>query len=189
MDTGFRDTSLAADMGVSLLPIEKEVEAVLGDISEIDTIFLTHSHWDHISNLDLYNSKQIVMAKNAYTIAMESGTEEVKSSLTKGTIILVEKELLVADKFLFRVIGGHTADSSVLFFEEKGKKYVITGDECYLQDNVFQNIPIGICDNPQKNEEFVRFCHEERYVPLPFHDGNVLEKFKRISENIVTIDL
>ncbi len=187
VDTGFHDTSLAADMGVDLIPIAKEVEMLFGDLCEIDTIFLTHSHWDHINNLPLYKPKNIVMAKNAYTIAMESGTKEVKSSLANGEIILVDKEYFVSDKFLFRVIGGHTPDSSVIFFEEGGVKYVITGDECYVQDNVFQNIPIGICDNPAKNEEFVRFCHEEGYVPLPFHDGGILKRYDRVSENIVRI--
>lgn len=186
VDTGFRDRTLAENMGVVLIPVEKEVEAVLGGM-EIDTIFLTHSHWDHINNLDLYKPRQIIMAKTAYEMAMESGTKEVIRSLSENNVVLVEQKQLVEDRFLFRIIGGHTPDSSAIFFEAAGQNYVITGDECYVQDNVNLNIPIGISENAEKNEEFVRFCHEKKYVPLPFHDGEIMEKYERISENVVRI--
>lgn len=187
VDTGFRDEALAVDMGVVLLPVAEEIGRVFGGMPSIDTIFLTHSHWDHINNLDLYKPAQIIMSEASYRLAMEEGTEQIKRSLAQGNITLVEKEQLVANKFLFRVIGGHTSDSSVIFFEEAGEKYVITGDECYLRDNVYKNIPIGICDDSRKNEAFVRFCHERKYTPLPFHDGEILEEYKRVSEHVVRI--
>ena len=187
VDTGFRDGSLAAEMGVTLLSVEEELEQVFGRDLSIDTIMITHSHWDHINNLDLYKPQKIIMAEEAYRMAMEEGTEDVKRSLSIAELTLIKKELLVADRFLFRVIGGHTPDSSVIFFEEMGKKYVITGDECYLQDNIYKNIPIGICVDPKKNEEFIHFCHERDYIPLPFHDGGILEKYEKMSEHIVRI--
>lgn len=187
VDTGFRDAALAAEMKVDLIPVKEELEKVFGGKLPVDTIFITHSHWDHINNLDLYTPERIIMAKAAYQSAMDEGTEAVKRILSERKITLVEEELLVDDQFLFRVIGGHTLDSSVLFFRENGKKYVITGDECYVQDNIYKNVPIGISFDPEKNEEFVRSCHEEKYIPLPFHDGGLLEKFERVSENIVRI--
>lgn len=187
VDTGFRDAVLAADMGVTLLSVEEEWKQVFGGGLPIDTIWITHSHWDHINNLDLYKPERIVMAEAAYRLAMEEAPETVKQSLSVANLTLVKEELLVDDRFLFRVIGGHTPDSSVIFFEEMGKKYVITGDECYVQDNIYKNSPIGICADPKKNEEFVRFCHEGNYIPLPFHDGSILEKYERVSEHIVRI--
>lgn len=187
VDTGFRDDSLAAKMGVTLLSVEEELEQVFGRELSIDTIMITHSHWDHINNLDLYKPQKIIMAEEAYRMAMEEGTEEVKRSLSIAELTLIKKELLIADRFLFRVIGGHTPDSSVIFFEEMGEKYVITGDECYLQNNVYKNIPIGISADPEKNEKFIRFCHEGNYIPLPYHDGGILEKYEKVSENIVRI--
>lgn len=187
VDTGFRDACLAAEMGVTLLPVEEELERLFGRGISIDIIWITHSHWDHINNLDLYTPRTIVMADKAYRMAMEEGTGDVKRSLSAADVTLVKEELLVEDRFLFRRIGGHTPDSSVLFFEEKGDKYVITGDECYLRDNIYKNIPIGICSDPGKNEKLVRFCHEGKYIPLPFHDGSLLETYEKMSDNIVRI--
>ena len=40
IDTGFQDRRVAAEMGVSLLPIEKEIMQVFGSFPEIDAIFL-----------------------------------------------------------------------------------------------------------------------------------------------------
>lgn len=187
VDTGFRDVSLAAEMGVDLLAVEAELEKLFGGELSIDTIIITHSHWDHINNLDLYSPARIIMSKAASRIALEEGTDEIKRILQERAVTLVEDRILIDDLFLFQVIGGHTPDSSVLFFEEEGKKYVITGDECYVRDNVYKNIPIGISTDPDKNEEFVRFCHEKKYIPLPFHDRGILDKYERISENVVRI--
>lgn len=186
VDTGFRDEELAEKMGVHIFPMG-EVEQVFGKMPQIDTVIITHSHWDHINNLDLYPEASVVMAKKAYEIARETGTDAVKERLMGGNLTLVEDECWIADKFLFQLIGGHTPDSSVVFFEEAGKKYVITGDECYQRENVIRNIPIGLTSDAEKNEKFIASIHEQDIIPLPFHDASILEKYTRLSENIVQI--
>lgn len=186
-DTGFRDKALAADMGVILLPAEKEIEQVFGRMPDISTIILTHSHWDHADNLDLYPEAEVIMAAKTKEILLESGTKPVKQRLSGPGITTVEAGCVVLEKFRFRVTGGHTPDSSVVFFEESGTEYVITGDECYLCDNLTKNIPIGISADAARNEEFIRRAHEKGLVPLPFHDVSVLTKYPRLSENIAEI--
>lgn len=39
----------------------------------------------------------------------------------------------------------------------------------------------------KKNEKFIHFCHERNYIPLPFHDGGILEKYEKMSEHIARI--
>lgn len=88
-DTGFRDGRLAAEMGVSLFSTDEEIRRVFGSFPEIDAIFLTHSHWDHMNAL----------------------------------ISLVEVRECFYDRFHFEVIGGHTPDSSVLYFQTGNDTY------------------------------------------------------------------
>lgn len=186
-DTGFREQAMAADMGVLLLPVAEEIKAVFGGMPEIHTIVLTHSHWDHADNLDLYPGAGLVMPAKTREILSESGTEPVKQRLTKSVITTVEEDYVLMDKFRLQVIGGHMPDSSVVFFEEGGTDYVITGDECYVCDNIIRNIPIGICTDAAKNAEFIRMAHEKGLVPLPFHDVSLLTRYPRLSENIVRV--
>lgn len=187
IDTGFRNEQLAKTMGVTLLPVEKEVKKVFGEIPLPGQIVITHSHWDHINNLDLYPGVPIFMARAAYENALENGEESVKKCLCEGEVTLVDMEKEMDDTFRFEVIGGHTSDSSVLFFEESGTKYVITGDECYHCDNVRRNIPIGICENAEKNAAFIDEMHREGRIPLPFHDACIMKEYLKLSPNIVRI--
>lgn len=186
-DTGFRDKKLAGDMGVTLLPVEQELEEIFDGSQEISTVIITHSHWDHINNLDCYPKAEVIMARAAYDMAMDSGIPEVKERLQKGDVCLVDTECWIENQFRMEVIGGHTPDSSVVFFENEGSRYVITGDECYQCANVENNIPIGICYDADKNASFVERCHREKWTPLPFHDGAVLKRYQRLTEHIVRV--
>ena len=186
IDTGFRDQETADKMGVHFLPAG-EAELVFGRMPEIDTVIITHSHWDHINNLDLYPEAAVVMSRKAYEMARKNGTDGVKRRLRGDAITLVDDELLIDGKFLLRVIGGHTPDSSVVFFEEAGEQYVITGDECYQIENVERNIPIGITSDAAKNEQFIASIHGTDITPLPFHDVSILAKYRRVSENVVQV--
>ena len=129
----------------------------------------------------------VVMSRKAYEMARKNGTDGVKRRLRGDAITLVDDELLIDGKFLLRVIGGHTPDSSVVFFEEAGEQYVITGDECYQIENILRNIPIGITSDAAKNEQFIASIHGTNITPLPFHDVSILAKYRRVSENVVQV--
>ena len=190
-DTGFRDEKLAENMGISLLNINGEIQQVFGEMPRIKTIVLTHSHWDHINNIDLYPESEIILASKAYETAMESGTEAVKARLSKrinrGAVWLVEEECTIDEKFFFQVIGGHTSDSAVITFEDQGRVYCITGDECYTCENMRRNIPIGIASDHEKNSSFLSVANARGWIPLPFHDVSVLSDYEQLTENISRI--
>lgn len=189
IDTGFRDEWLAAEMGVTLLPTDEEIRRVFGSFPEIDTIFLTHSHWDHMNNIDLYPNARLIMSKQTYEQAMEEGNASVRERLreTKAPISLVDERECFHDIFYFEVIGGHTPDSSILSFRKGNDTYCMTGDECYFCENMEQNIPIGISFCSEKNELFLQKAHDRGWIPLTFHDAGILGKYDRLTENIVRI--
>lgn len=189
IDTGFRDQRLAAEMGVDLLRIEQEIRQVFGVFPEIDAIFLTHSHWDHIGNIDLYPYARLILSRQAYAQAVAEGSAPVQKRLqdTDAPISLVEDTECFYDLFRFEVIGGHTPDSAVIYFNHDSDVYCVTGDECYVCDNMVYNIPIGISFCGEKNEKFIQETHSRGVIPLPFHDAAILERYDRLTENIVRI--
>ncbi|MDP4089832.1 MAG: MBL fold metallo-hydrolase [Bacillota bacterium] len=186
-DTGFRDEEAAAGMGITLIDVKDEVRHILVDPSCVDTIFITHSHFDHIGNLDLYDKASVIIPKQEYDIAFKEGSAAVKARLVAGDVVLVEDHYLFEDKFRFQVIGGHTPGSSVIYFEEYNKSYVIAGDECYSCDNIFSNVPNDYCADHQKNAEFIADAHNRNLIPLPYHDNKIILNYDRVSENISRI--
>lgn len=187
-DVGFRDENLADQMGIKLLPIENEIGQLLGKNPMIHKIVLTHSHWDHVNNLDLYPEAKVIVAKETFDEILEQcSIEVVKNRLINGNVVLVDNEYVIEDKFHFCVVGGHSAGSSVIYFEEDGRTYVLTGDECYSLDNMLKNIPIGIYKDTEKNTSFIENAHLKGCIPLPCHDGRVMSQYEKLSENIVRI--
>lgn len=187
IDTDFRDEATAEKMGVTLIDVDSEVKNIIGGKDNIDTIFITHSHFAHIDNLDLYEKPNVIISKKEYDFALIKSPEPVKSRLKADNVILVDDEYIFDNKFRFKVIGGHTPGSAVIYFEEGEMNYVIAGDECYMCDNIYKNVPNGNCCNSENNEKFISDAHDKGLIPLPFHDISILRQYERVSENIVRI--
>lgn len=187
IDTGFRNKKIAEYYKIDLIDVQDEVNRLLGDNYKADVIFITHSHFDHSDNLDLYPESEIVIAKAEYDIALEKYKGAVKKVLLSHKLHFVEDEYLYQGKFLFRVIGGHSPGSSVIYFEEEGRHYVLTGDECYSCDNIIKNIPSGVYFNGVNNIEFIADAHNRSLIPLTFHDDKLFEIYEPVSRHIVRI--
>ena len=84
IDTGFRDKTLATNMGVTLLDVEQELLNVFGKIPQIHKVILTHSHWDHVNNLDLYQGASVVLSQETYNSIMQEGEIAVKNAFVNS---------------------------------------------------------------------------------------------------------
>jgi glyoxylase-like metal-dependent hydrolase (beta-lactamase superfamily II) len=186
-DTGFRDKSVAKKWEVELINIGQEIRNIIDDLNCVDTVFITHSHFDHIENLDLFEKSLIIISKTEYDIAIKKCSKPVKRRLKKNSIVTVKDEYLFDNKFIFKVVGGHSIGSSVVYFSENEKDYVITGDECYVCDNMLSERPIGSFNNLLKNMEFLSDSRIKGLIPLPCHDVKIFENHTKVSENIVRI--
>jgi glyoxylase-like metal-dependent hydrolase (beta-lactamase superfamily II) len=185
-DTGFRDQKTADGCGVDLYSVDKEMKAITRS-RKPDLIFITHTHFDHTDNLDLYPDSGIIISRAEYDTALSRYSGRTADILKSDRIHIVENEYLYKDKFLFKVIGGHTKGSSVVYFEEKGREYVIAGDECYFIDNVRRNLPSGKVYDSGRNEAFIQDAHDRKLVVLPFHDNRIFDEYEHVSDNIARI--
>ncbi|WP_256757362.1 MBL fold metallo-hydrolase [Cohnella sp. WQ 127256] len=185
-DVGFRDPVIAKNWGIDLFNVDKEIKHIF-NFNHVDVVFITHSHFDHIDNLDLFPDSQIVIGYDEYLHALKNGSSSVKERLLKENVVTVKDEIIFDNKFNFKVIGGHTIGSSVIYFEHNEKNFVITGDECYKCDNLITKKPIGIYSNTEKNESFINDAFNKGCIPLPYHDLTIFQTYKEISRNIVQI--
>ncbi len=187
IDTGFRDENTANQWGITCTDIEKELEGLFGKRSLVDTVIITHSHFDHIENLDLFHTPEIIMSKIDYEIAIQQCSPAIREKLLQCRVVTVENEYVCNDLFRFKVIGGHSSGSSVIYVESNSNNYVITGDECYWCDNLISNRPIGIFSSTEKNERFINDAHQRGLIPLPFHDLKIFQQYPAVSKHIVRI--
>lgn len=113
--------------------------------------------------------------------------EAIKKCLKQNKVILIEDELEFEGVFTIKVIGGHAKGSSVIYFQKDDKSYVLTGDECYLCDNMLSQRPVGTHYNLEKNLAFLRICKEEGTIVLPCHDLRLMSDYPKVSEHIIRI--
>lgn len=86
--------------------------------------------FDHIDYLDLFDTPEIIISKLDYDIALEKCSQSIKEKLLQCNVVTVENEYIYDNLFRFKVIGGHSNGSSVVYFKLDNNDYVITGDEC-----------------------------------------------------------
>lgn len=184
-DTGFRSEETAREFGSYLLDVKEEVLALTG--GRADIIFITHEHFDHVENLELYQGAHIIVAKDSWEEIQKAYPKATGQLMQTSNIQMVEDVFVLHGSFCFEVIGGHTKGSSVIYFNDGEKKFVISGDETYMLDNFERQIPNGNVYSLEKNWEFIKKIHKEGIIPLPSHDGSVIEKYPRVSEHIVRI--
>lgn len=142
---------------------------------QISKVFLTHSHYDHMSGIMNFKNAVIYMSKKEYEYMHSEGNSHKPFLLEQisfldekkaaGKLILTE-EIYEEEGVRCQVVGGHTPGSMLVTIEE----YMFTGDAVFLLKNVVSETPIGFCANPEEARRAVSICKAHKGVVLTGHD-------------------
>lgn len=156
------DDGAGFEMSVFKKPVEVLKEYGL-DPSEITDVIITHSHHDHIEAIGYYKNATIHIQKDEYDIARKYIPENFK-------INRIDDEFSLTDRVTMRKIGGHSTGSCIVLADN----YVLCGDECYYLKNLTEKIVTGASCDKQKSKEFIGEYSKNKYIPLLFHDPQIL---------------
>ncbi len=153
---------------------------------DIGYVFITHLHFDHVDNLDLYKNAKIVVSKRGLDAATANpgwvgswAPGKTLMGLTdtwKDRVIAVDDTEVLPGINVFWV-GGHTPCSQMIKVETAEKSAILTGDTVFLQKNLERNIPIGVYDNIEECRAAMKSLANLDAIILPGHDANVFERF------------
>jgi glyoxylase-like metal-dependent hydrolase (beta-lactamase superfamily II) len=147
-DTGFADTEYSKRFGLSYFQNPAKVLESAGfQTSEIDSIIITHSHFDHLGGILLFPNASIYIQKSEYENFSKSSdyskySNRFQKAKKENKLFLLEDSLNLYNSIWIQKTGGHTIGSQIIRFQKKGISYVITGDECYFVDACIQKISI-----------------------------------------------
>ena len=120
------DTIIQVDMGVSLRAVKRGLEVLDASVEDIDALFVTHEHNDHIRGLPLYQRRE----KEIY-----AGKGTIPG--LKGEHVLYEGEAVEVGEFTvlpFR--SSHDANNPMNFIIlAGGKKFGYVTDTGYIRPN------------------------------------------------------
>jgi glyoxylase-like metal-dependent hydrolase (beta-lactamase superfamily II) len=122
---------------------------------EVDTVVLTHTHRDHIENLDMYpKAKVYVHAGSDVPIP--------------GAIVIDESDYRLCDGVRLVHTPGHCPEQMSVFVDAD-RRYVIAGDAIPLEDNFFKNLPPRLNTDPELALKSIKRIREYADVVIPGH--------------------
>lgn len=103
--------------------------------ADIDTIILTHLHFDHCANTDLFPTARFILQQKEWEFAhhpaasqREIYVPELINMIGERDLVLVEDYYEVADGVAVHLVPGHTSGQQAVSISTVDGTYVLAGD-------------------------------------------------------------
>ena len=156
--------------------LAKELERQKIDPKKVDTLIISHSHWDHAMNPDLFPNAKIFIGKSEY----EYGKNIMKSDWATPSYInrlydgrnkeLVDSEFEIESGVKIIGIPGHTPGTLGLEVETKKGTAVLGSDALFSAKSFLAGIPLLVFHSKQKAKESMKRMKKEGSLFYPGHD-------------------
>lgn len=195
IDTGFnqaaadkrkREFLRCPSQGLSLLGV---------DAAEVEDVIITHLHYDHVGNFDLFPSANFHLQDSEMAYAtgrlmkdpFYSGAFEVDEvvamvrNVYAGRVEFYDGEVELAKNISLHHVGGHTKGLQVVrLWTEKGW-LVLASDASHYYANMEQRRPFPILVDQDKmiaGWDRMRELVDDESRIIPGHDPEVMKRFK-----------
>lgn len=170
------------------LPLQAQLASIGLSPDDIDAVILTHLHYDHASNADLFGRARFFIGEREWDWARGDDARAALPHLA-GTLAFIEA--LPADRLSLlpdsaeplkgvrtRHVGGHTPGSIMVECEMDSGRVIMPGDAIFLLDNLRRKIPIGLTSSPEESRAVIDLLSDFDGVVLPSHDLDAARQFK-----------
>lgn len=200
VDTGFSEQG-GEKRGRTMLIRPDEALARLDiDPAEVSDLILTHGHYDHIGNIDLFPNSRIHMASSEYGFWTSPMADRVQFSYyseerevrllrearAEGRLRVFEDELEPFPGVRISRVGGHTPGQAMVYVDSPGGTVLLASDALHFYEELERDMPFtAVCDLPAMYRAFERIRSERGTVYellVAGHDRRVLEDYPACPE-------
>ena len=185
VDTGLEHVAEMNEGAAHVLaePIVQRPEEDIRAPEDIRCVFITHLHFDHIDQLDLYSNARYVVSKRGLEEALATDpswapakTLELLSETAKHrTLAIDDDEVYPGIDVVWT--GGHSPCSQVVYVRTESGDVALAGDAIFRIDQLESNIPIGIYHDLDDARAAIDKLNSRQAIVLPSHDPAVFERF------------
>ncbi|MGH9272034.1 MAG: N-acyl homoserine lactonase family protein [Ilumatobacteraceae bacterium] len=186
---------------VSLAERLAGIEVSPGDV---DHVVLTHLHWDHAGNLDLFPSASVwvqddelsfwsspVAAAPVFQLGVEADhLTAIHRARGEGRVHLVTADVEVVPGMTAHGVGGHTPGSQIVTVDTTHGRAVLASDIAFYSHNVTRQWPTAIfTDLPAvvRALDRVRRLASHPDLIVPGHDPIVAERYQPVGTGVTLI--
>ncbi len=124
--------------------------------SQVETLLVTHLHWDHFASPRLFSSARFYLQRRELAFWRSDAAQyhfinhflgdlpEAERLLEEGRLELVDEEAEVADGLCLHWVGGHTPGLQIVRFRTREGWAVLAADAAYVYRSLESMIPPGI---------------------------------------------
>jgi glyoxylase-like metal-dependent hydrolase (beta-lactamase superfamily II) len=175
------------------LPEDETIEAIIEkaqiDPEEVDTVFVSHLHVDHSSNVSRFPNAKVVLSRKGWLTYMKkdrpyyyddvlfpTGPIKYIAGLPPERVLLVDEEEEVLPGITAFWVGGHTPGTMAVEVDTAKGKVVFSSDVAVFIDNVTQSRPIGLFYSLWECYEAYSKINARADVIISGHDPRVLDE-------------
>lgn len=194
IDTGLGDIDEVSEMqsryGVDFVASRTEGQDLVAGLAkfgvkpeDIDIVVLTHLHFDHVGNTELFPNATFLVQKDELPQATEPPhfcmfyypEYAYKIEQIRDRLQIIEGDYEIEPGVRLEKIGGHTPGSMVVMVDTAVGTVCLTSDVMYNYKNLELNWPMGsFWDLPELLAGYDRL-RKEADIIVPEHDWKFLE--------------
>jgi glyoxylase-like metal-dependent hydrolase (beta-lactamase superfamily II) len=200
VDTGF-DPQVGARRGRTCVyePLDGLVRLGI-DPGDVDTIVVSHLHYDHIGNLAAFPQARLVVPRkelefwtgayaDRHQFASHVEAEEIarlEEAHRSGRVRLVDGREQIVDGITAIVVGGHSPGQQVTVVSGTAGDVVLTSDAVHFYEELEADRPFGVVADLERMYGAYDLVKELGTAPgaviVPGHDPDVMARFPSIEE-------
>jgi glyoxylase-like metal-dependent hydrolase (beta-lactamase superfamily II) len=155
------------------------------DPQDVELVVLTHLHWDHAGNCDLFPDATVIVQRSELRYAIAPGRFFRRSFLSPESgwgvppyllpnLRTVDGEVELAPGLAVVPAPGHTPGSHAVLVETEHGRFCIAGDAISLYENIERDIPPGFHVDVDAAMDTLERLRGKADHFLPGHDYEVL---------------
>ena len=194
VDTGTKQ-GVIEQHGLTFIRSPTEALSALGfDPEKVETVILTHLHFDHIGNIDQFPAARfhLPLAEMHYATGPDMEHYFVRRPydpkqialvldyLYQGRVNLHGKTLELAPGLSLHVLGGHTAGQAIVRVHTKRGWVVLASDTLHYYEELERSIPFAVAQDVAAMlaaHPIIRSLADSDGHIVPAHDPIIMRKY------------
>jgi N-acyl homoserine lactone hydrolase len=155
---------------------------------QVDTVFLSHLHWDHIENIDLFRHAEILVPRLEFEYAAcirasDWGTPPYAREMLAGMrlTLLEDREQEISPGARTLPLPGHSVGLQGLVVQAEGGDLVLASDAVWSARDAVRGHPDVAFFDPEKGQASLTKALAAGAVYYPGHDRPFTLKQGRVS--------